>query len=176
MRTESDLDVCEQLCLDVHQRDGYPRRLPDDLRRFMAWPNAICAWVAELDGEVVGHVALHASGSPEIMDLTARMTGQPVERFGVVARLLVSPHARRNGLGRSLLLRASGHAVSLGLVPLLEVTTDLQPAIDLYEDSGWLRVGKTSVHWRSTGDVVDEYAYVAPSLDGAPALSSSDTT
>ncbi len=163
VRADSDLDACEQLCLDVHERDSYPQRLPGDLRRFIAWPGAICAWVAEVDGVLAGHVALHASGSPEVMDLTTRVTGQPPERFGVIARLLVSPRTRRTGVGRGLLFAATDYAVALGLAPMLEVTTDLQPAIDLYEACGWLRVGRVAVRWRSTGDVVDEYAYLAPS-------------
>ncbi len=101
--------------------------------------------------------------SPEVMGLTARVAGQSPERFGVIARLLVSPRTRRIGVAGSLLHTATGHAVALGLAPMLEVTTDLQPAIDVYEACAWLRIGQVAVRWQSTGDLLDEYAYLAPS-------------
>lgn len=159
-RCESDLDACERLLRSVHESDGYPRRLPSDLRGFIAWPTAICAWVADVDGEVAGHIALHATGSRKAMDLAVEVTGEASGRFGFVARLLVSPHERRQGIGRSLLETARRHAVALALIPALEVTADLAAAIDLYETCGWLRIGTAAVLWRSTGDVADEHIYV----------------
>lgn len=159
-RRESDLAACEQLLRAVHESDSYPRRLPSDLRGFIAWPTAICAWVADVDGEVAGHIALHATGSREATDLAAEVTGEASERFGFVARLLVSPNERRQGIGRSLLGTARRHAVALELIPALEVTTDLAAAIDLYESCGWRRIGTAPVLWRSTADVADEHIYM----------------
>ncbi|MGA2530366.1 MAG: hypothetical protein ABSG36_14570 [Acidimicrobiales bacterium] len=50
-RLESDLDGCVQLAREVHESDGYPMYLPDDLAMFITAPGAFCAWVAEEDGE-----------------------------------------------------------------------------------------------------------------------------
>ena len=162
VRTDADLDACERLVRAVHNNDGYPRRLPRDLRRFMVWHSLLCAWVAEADGAIVGHVALHAAGAPEIMALAHRITAQTPEHFGVVARLLVAPVARRTGLGRRLLLTAVENACERGLKPMLEVTADLEPAIRLYESCGWVCAGKVQVYWRSTDELVDELLYLAP--------------
>jgi GNAT superfamily N-acetyltransferase len=166
-RSDLDLEACEQLLRAVHENDGYPRRLPGDLRGFIVWPGAICAWVAETDGAVVGHVALHTAGSREVMDLAATALGTATERLAVVARLLVSPSVRRQGVGRSLLEKAADHAAEIARTPILEVTTNERGAIRLYETSGWIRIGSTTVRWRSTGEVLDEYVYVAPGLRGA---------
>jgi hypothetical protein len=48
----------------------------------------------------VGHVALHPTRSPEVMALATAATGQAPEGLGVVARLFVSPAARRAGVAR----------------------------------------------------------------------------
>ena len=141
-RRYSDLDACEQLMRAVHENDGYPRRLPSDLRGFIVWPSAIRAWVADVDGAVVGHVALRATGSREVMNLAASVIGIAPEWFGVVARLVVSPTVRRQGVGRSLLETATEHAAAVALTPILEVTTNLRAAIDLYETCGWLRMSR----------------------------------
>lgn len=161
-RSGSDLEACERLVHAVHENDGYPRRLPGDLRGFIVWPGAIGAWVAEADGEIVGHVALHASGSHEVMNLAATALGIAIERLAVVARLVVSPTVRRQGIGRRLLEAAAAHVAAIERQPILEVTTRDQAAIDLYESCGWVRVGSTPVRWRSTGELVDEYLYTAP--------------
>lgn len=162
LRTDSDLHACEQLVKLTHDSDGYPLRLPDDLRRFVEWPGSICAWVAESNGAVIGHVALHSQGSPEAMSLASRMTGERAEHLAVVARLLVSPAARRAGLGRRLLRTASAQAEKQGLIAMLEVVAGLAPAIALYESCGWVRAGRTAVQWRSTTDIMDELVYLAP--------------
>ena len=124
VRIDDDLDACERLVRAVHNHDGYPRRLPRDLRGFIVWHSLVCAWVAEADGAIVGHVALHAAAAPEIMAFARRVTAQTPDQFGVVARLLVSPLARRTGLGRRLLLTAVENARERGLMPILEVTAE----------------------------------------------------
>jgi hypothetical protein len=58
-RTEEDVDRCLQLARIVRDLDGYPPYLPTDLRGFIVTMDAAAAWVAERDGAVLGHVALH---------------------------------------------------------------------------------------------------------------------
>jgi GNAT superfamily N-acetyltransferase len=161
VRTDADLDKCEQLARVVHDLDGYPPYLPGDLRTFITSPDAIAAWVAEIGNEVVGHVALHPRTSAPVMALASEVTGHPAERFGVVARLLVSPGARREGAGRSLLLAAADCAVDRGLSPILDVATHFQAAITLYETCGWVRAGTVTVRF-DDGAALDEFVYLAP--------------
>jgi GNAT superfamily N-acetyltransferase len=73
--------------------------------------------------------------------------------------LLVSPAARRGGVGRTLLDTAAAHAVDQGLRPMLDVATRFHGAIRLYESCGWVRAGMVSV--RLGADfTLDEYVYL----------------
>ena len=95
------------------------------------------------------------------MALASETVRQPVERLGIVARLLVAPSARRQGVGQALLDVASRAAVDFGLWPVLDVVTPLQGAIFMYEKCGWTRAGKVTV---DLGDdvAIDEYVYIGP--------------
>jgi GNAT superfamily N-acetyltransferase len=57
-RTDSDLDECVRLMAEVHRRDGYPLRWPADPRHFLDTSKIFAAWVATVDGQLVGHVGL----------------------------------------------------------------------------------------------------------------------
>ncbi len=122
-RTEADLDDCVRLARVVYELDRYPVFLPDDLRRFITAPDALAAWVAELDGQIIGHVALRSNSSAAVVAMASEALKLPADRLGVVARLLVSPQHRRRGTGRSLLEVASKQAHARGLWPILDVVT-----------------------------------------------------
>jgi GNAT superfamily N-acetyltransferase len=160
-RNEADLDRCVAVAQIVHQLDGYPPYLPTDLRTFLVSSDACGAWVAEGNGEIVGHVALHRRSTPAAMAMASEAVQQPVECLGIVARLLVAPSARGHGVGQALLDEASRAAVDLGLWPVLDVVTHLQAATHLYERCGWTRAGEITVH---LGDdySVNEFVYIGP--------------
>jgi len=160
-RVDTDLDACERLIRVVHDADGYPRFIPKDLRGFIAATDSYQAWVAEHDGDIVGHVALHREGSSEMLGMASDVLELPANRLGIVARLFTSSAVRRQGVGRSLLQVAAGHAVSLGLWPILDVVDYHQAAIRLYEACGWRRAGSISVRFEG-GNVLDEFVYLAP--------------
>jgi GNAT superfamily N-acetyltransferase len=160
-RTESDLDQCVEIARRVHEVDGYPLYLPTDLHAFLDSPDAHGAWVAEEAGQIVGHVALHPRSTEAVLSLAGEVLGQPVDRLGVVARLLVAPSGRRRGVGRALLDQASAEASALGLWPILDVATQLEAAIQLYERCGWIHVGDVTVQFG--GDfTLDERVYRGP--------------
>ncbi|HTT52223.1 MAG TPA: GNAT family N-acetyltransferase [Streptosporangiaceae bacterium] len=160
-RAEPDLPGCAELARQVHERDGYPHYLPGDVRGFLAGPAAYGAWVAERDSRIAGHVALHRSSSPPVMELASAAAGQPASRLGVVARLLVAPAARRQGVGRALLEHATRQAARRGLCPVLDVAADLSSAIQLYESCGWVLAGAVTVTFRD-GNSLDELVYLGP--------------
>lgn len=162
-RSDADLTACERLIEVVHANDGYPVYLPGDLRSFIAMPNALAAWVALQAGEIVGHVALHPSSSRPVIDLAVEATGLPAEQFGVVARLLVSPSARRLGIGRSLLHVAADHATRLGLWPILDVVDRHEAAIELYEKSGWILAGRITVTFGREVPI-EEVVFLGPGI------------
>ena len=86
---------------------------------------------------------------------------RPVDQLGVVARLLVSPDARREKVGRTLLNTASSEAISRGLWPILDVVTTFEAAVNLYESCGWVRVGQVTFRFHEGGSV-DEFVYLGP--------------
>ncbi|HXQ44359.1 MAG TPA: GNAT family N-acetyltransferase [Acidimicrobiales bacterium] len=160
-RVDVDLDRCVAIAVLVHDLDGYPPYLPTDLRAFVAAPDAYGAWVVEKAGEIVGHVALHRGSSPAVLAVAGEALSRPVDRLGVVARLFVDPSARRSGVGETLLDVASRQAVARGLWPVLDVATQLEGAIRLYERCGWSRAGAVTVR---LGDrfTLDEFVYLGP--------------
>jgi GNAT superfamily N-acetyltransferase len=160
-RRDADNAACAEIVREVHARDGYPRILPGDLGPFLALPGAYGCWVAERDGEVLGHVALVAHGVRAALEIAASALGGPADRLAVVARLFVSPHARGGGAGRLLLDTAAAEAAARGLWPVLDVDTDLAPAIALYESRGWTRAGTVTVRI-SEERFLDEYVYLGP--------------
>ncbi len=161
VRREDDLDSCERLARVVHAVDGYPPRLADDLRHFVAARGAIGAWVAESDGNIVGHVALQRTSSEVVMALASQATRRPPDRLCVVARLLVAPTDRGRGLGGHLLATAAEAGLARGLWPILDVASHFEPAIRLYAKSGWACAGQVTVHLPRS-EPLDEVVYIAP--------------
>jgi GNAT superfamily N-acetyltransferase len=160
-RSSGDASALESIALETHRLDGYPVYLPDDLKSFIVSDEAIGAWVATRGEAVVGHVALHHGGAPEVMDAVLAGTGLAQDQVAVVARLLVAPTARRRGIGRALLEKARQEASALGRRAVLDVVDEHRAAIELYEQCGWKRVGR--VDWSLPGDrPLREYIYLSP--------------
>jgi GNAT superfamily N-acetyltransferase len=155
-RTEADVDRLVAIAEAVRERDGYPGP-GTDLRSFLVSRDALGAWVAVIDDEIVGHVALHPRSLPVVMDRAAAFARPP---FGVVARLLASPATRRLGVGRTLLDVAAEDARRRGLHPILDVVTAYAPAIGLYESAGWTNAGEVTMHFHDV--TLQSLVFVAP--------------
>ena len=81
--------------------------------------------VAERDGVAVGYVGCHA-----VLD------------EGYITNVAVSPDCRRQGVGRALIGTLVSHAGAQGLAFVtLEARTSNMPAIALYENAGFQKVG-----------------------------------
>jgi GNAT superfamily N-acetyltransferase len=160
-KTPSDHDECLGLLRAVHARDGYPTRWPDDARRFVTPPYEQNAWVAVHDGQVVGHVALHADELDPALVPAYRATGLAPEKLAVVARLLVSPTARDLGIGSALLAQATMDAHLHGVRPVLDVAKHYAGAIAFYEACGWTRAGELTLDFPN-GMTLESWLYVGP--------------
>lgn len=145
-REASDLDACVQILADVHSRDGYPVNWPSDPSSWLTPDHLIGAWVAELDGKVVGQALL----TRETDDGTCE-----------VNRLFVSPAARGHRLGERLMTRLTEAAHELGLRPVLEVVTSDTAATALYERLGWVRTATEHADW-SPDPAVMTHRYEGP--------------
>jgi len=145
----------------IKARDGYPPGGPVDIENFLAPAAELQAWVAEEDVSVVGHIALHASSDYATTRMASDYLGVPQSDLALIARFFVDPTCRRSGIGRELLTHAADGAFERGLHPVLDVATELEPAIALYASLSWQRVARVVL------DVWDEppiamYVYVAP--------------
>jgi GNAT superfamily N-acetyltransferase len=161
-KTEADTTACLDLLLRVHERDGYPLHIgPEDVPEFFLSGREVAAWVAELDGRIVGHVALHWTPGYPTLAVAQRASGRPAEDLLLVARLFVASDLRGTGLGRDLLRLATGHAQSLGRRAVLDVGQTLSAAVALYESEGWSRVDE--LHLALDQDtVLDLWVYLSP--------------
>jgi PAS domain S-box-containing protein len=138
-RTDADLGSCLELLRVTFETDAYPPfGWPDDPLRFLSPDAERAAWVVEIDGDVVGHVALHdAEGDVASTALADR----DASSLAVVARLMVAPRARRRGVATALLDRAADAARAAGSEPILDVGTRLTAAVRLYSRLGWVPCG-----------------------------------
>lgn len=100
-----------------------PTHPPAGFLTFFTSEDTYVAWVAEDEGCLVGHVALHSRTYEPAMALASKALDRPPERLGVVARLIVSPLDRRQGIGEALLVSARHEASDRGPCPILDVVT-----------------------------------------------------
>lgn len=158
----TDAADCLRLLHLVHAGDGYPLHLaPDEVPAFFSSEDEQAAWVAELQGQVVGHVALHWSADDPTLAAAAAATGLPVEDLYLVARLFTAPAVRGTGWGRVLLRHAVSQARARGRRAVLDVGQSLLPAVGLYESEGWIRIG--ALHPRiDDSRALDLWVYVSP--------------
>ncbi|SEM01107.1 GNAT family N-acetyltransferase [Streptacidiphilus jiangxiensis] len=161
-REASDLAVCARVLRDVHAGDGYPVDWPDDPVRWLTQASLLDAWVAELDGEVVGQVGLCRSSTGDLAPGEwSHRTGLPPGATAVVSRLFVAPTARGHGLGALLLAQATHEARSRGLHPVLDVVSTDTAAAELYRRAGWSLLATVEDEWAPDRRVT-VHCYAAP--------------
>lgn len=147
--------------MQVHTSDGYPLYLPDDVDAFIAPAYEVAAWVAECDGRIVGHAALHQASVDPTLAAAQRATGLPVERLAVVSRLFTSPPRRGAGIGRALLRHATRQAALQGQRAVLDVVETSAAPVALYESEGWERVDSLELRVAENA-VLNLWVYVGP--------------
>jgi GNAT superfamily N-acetyltransferase len=162
VRTRADTDVagCVELLERVHRSDGYPLKWPDDPAAFVTSPEEVGAWVAEINGGIAGHVALHGVAMEPWFALASEATGLGATGLAVVSRLFVSPTARRAGVATALLAQAVAAAYQRGQRAVLDVGANLTGSVALYESAGWSRLG--DIVYSYAGVELDAYVYLGP--------------
>ncbi|MEE1749134.1 GNAT family N-acetyltransferase [Streptomyces sp. JV184] len=160
-RKTHDLSEAATILTAVHELDGYPVEGVEDPQAWLSPEGLLAAWVAELDGRVVGHVAIN---SPQPEEEPARLwrekSGEYDSHIGVLARLFVAREARKEAVGKRLMEAATAYARERQLRLVLEVLTKDAAAIRLYERLGWQRIGE-ALHTFG-GKQVDAICFVAP--------------
>ncbi|MFF8382200.1 GNAT family N-acetyltransferase [Streptomyces kanasensis] len=157
-RTDDHIPGCVEALATVHAADRYPVDWPADPEGWLTPPSLVGAWVAVDGTGVLGHMALTRP-----TEALAASVGLPARRLVAVARLFVGTRARRRGVAARLLEEAAEVAVAQRLTPVLEVEAGATSAIELYERTGWSRVGSTVGDWTTAdGRAARLLSYVAP--------------
>lgn len=111
------------------------------------WRERINAmWFAINDEEVAGLIGLLAK------------EGLASKHIGIIVSLWIKPEFRGQGLAKALLKTVQDKAKALGFRKLsLHVTTNQTPAIKLYENIGFERIGLLKENLFKGGRYLDEY-------------------
>ena len=148
-RDPADLPALVTILATQQQASGYPVRwpLPFPAEDFVARSGELGAWVAEVDGDLAGHVAVLEPGDGWETEAFVAGTGLEPDRLAAVSALFVDPDVRGRGLGSRLLDVAVERIRALGRVPVLDVVQEHSVAADLYRRRGWRVVGEVRPHW-----------------------------
>ena len=160
-RRVTDLDACVEALRAVHETDGYPVNWPTDPRGWLSPSRLLQAWVvAESGGAVAGHVAVHRR-------LTVASHTQTPSRHGELARLYVTPAARRRSLATALVGQVRCWAAEHGYGLTLNVADERRSAaVAFYEATGWRHSHTTDADWTtSDGQPVKLRHYMLESRD-----------
>lgn len=160
-RRPTDIDECVALLRRVHEQDGYPTHWPKDPRRFVAPPYERKAWVADLQGIVVGHVALHHPGQDPACAVAREAAGVAEDRLAAVGRLFTSVEHRRQHGGDRLLEQVTAAAHRNGQRPFLNVVQHLTRAVALYQRHGWTDLGPLTIAF-ADGTSLETFVFLGP--------------
>jgi GNAT superfamily N-acetyltransferase len=154
-RTPDDVPLLAAVLAEQRDETQYPVMWPLDVsvESFLVRRGELAAWVAELDGRVVGHVAVGVPGD-ELAQLWAPATGGSA--LGEVCVLFVGAATRGTGVGGLLLDTAVAWILDRGLAPVLDVAEVNDRALAVYRHRGWQEVARTRLSWlpEESGDLV----------------------
>lgn len=156
-RRDEDVPALARTLLEQQPTSGYPHRdpLPFPAEEFIRRPGQSAAWVAEVGGEPVGHVAIStppdpaglAGGDADLVRTWMDAHGRAHDELGEVVLLFTATGARGSGVGTALLATAVGALRDRGLAPCLDVVPTGVEATLLYRRTGWREVGTVRPGW-----------------------------
>jgi len=148
-RRADDLPALADVLAAQQPHTGYPQRwpLPWPVESFLARAGELGAWVAELEGRLVGHVSATEVGDGVEVAGWAAGAGRPAPELAAVSVLFVDHTLAGRGVGSALLRTAVEHIRSLRRTPVLDVVQETTAAVRLYERRGWKTVGEARPAW-----------------------------
>jgi GNAT superfamily N-acetyltransferase len=156
-RRPNDIAACVRLA--ALSSPGTVRHPP--WRAWLTAEEVVEAWVAERQGELLGHVALSEVGADACSAMRWReVTGRPAGDLLAVSRLFVRRRVRGEGLGTALLEMAVAGARARGRLPVVEAIGATAEELDLYARRGWRPVGLCPARLRA--DAVDVHLFLPP--------------
>lgn len=161
-RSVDDLVALVDALALLADSDGYPSRWPDEPASWLRTSDAYGAWVADRQGELVGHVVLRRPRGQMPVTLWCAATGGEPANCAMVSRLFVVPSARGAGIGRALLDAACATAADLRLQPVLDVVDANRAAVRLYRRLGWQHLGSYEQTFQGVGAPELLHCFAAP--------------
>ena len=157
----ADLSGAATALIKVHETDGYPVEGVEDPEAWVSSDDVLAAWVAEMDGAVVGHVAVMRPHGEAAVSMWIEQSGDDEAHVAVLGRLFVVQAARQHATGRRLTEAAMSYGRQHDLRLVLDVMAKDAPAMRLYERLGWRKIGETTHHF-GDGESIPAVCYVAP--------------
>nr|POF16593.1 putative n-acetyltransferase [Quercus suber] len=159
LRVDADLERCADILCRVYAASGYPVDGVDNPKKSLCTGNLLQAWVAERQGEVIGHAALYANEN----DLSVRMWKQSHqdEHVATLGKLFIDPQRQGGGAATALLKTAQSWGRTAGMRLVLFALIKDPPAVRLYERLGWIEFGR-DVYRYGDGKQMEAVCFVAP--------------
>ncbi|MBD8870446.1 GNAT family N-acetyltransferase [Nocardioides sp. MJB4] len=126
---------------------GYPVRwpLPFPVEEFLVRDDEERAWVAEVDGRVVGHAAVGQVRDLGVREVLRGATGGV--GVAAISVLFVAVDLVGRGVGGRLLDEAVAFIRGTGRLPVLDVVRTHGTAVEVYRHRGWQVVGEARPAW-----------------------------
>jgi GNAT superfamily N-acetyltransferase len=160
-RTARDLPGCARLLRVVANEHQYPARWPEAPRSWLAGPDVLDAWVCEVQGEVLGHVAVATVPRNGISRVRwQEITGLETTELARISRLFVRQKVRRRGIATDLLGVAVADVRRRGLMPVTDVVSTSVDGIAFLEKRGWRLLAVDP--WGSATERHRVHFYAAP--------------
>ncbi|MEO6887334.1 MAG: GNAT family N-acetyltransferase [Jatrophihabitantaceae bacterium] len=148
-RCAADLPALIDILARQQAETQYPFRWPPDHapEHFLRRSSEREAWVAELGGHVVGHVAIQSVAGDELGKMWATAHGVPITELRCISVLYADRRLSRRGIGSALLARATQRALADGGAPVLDVVAGHLEPVNLYLRRGWQEIGRFRPEW-----------------------------
>lgn len=162
-RLDGDLPECIEVLERVYQKDGYPVGIDGNYLPFLQSALIEHSWVAEIDGSIVGHVAIGKATNDDVAVALWRQRFPEVENIAVMERLFVDPQARGNGVAGKLIETAVNWGKETSVRLVLFVLLKDKNATALYQRLGWTQFGTTTFRY-GDGQRMKALCFVSPSM------------
>lgn len=147
-RQDSDLPALVDLLGRQQPQTRYPFvwPFPRPIEEFLKRSTELRAWVAELDGEIVGHVSVTFADDDAIGKSWATAHNVELAELRCVSVFFADISKAGQGIGSRLLATATDFAMADGY-PVLDVVAAHETPVNLYLRRGWQLIETTQAPW-----------------------------
>ncbi|KAF2965564.1 hypothetical protein GQX73_g8020 [Xylaria multiplex] len=157
-RNDEDIPACVEIMKVVYQSSGYPVGGVDNALNELRTDD--CAWVAEDNGVIIGHVAMNRARE-DYVNVPLWLEKHPGADVAVLARLFVDVKSRGRGAATKLIRTVEEEARNKGQRLLILALVKDQNAIRLYRSLGWEHYA-TTVFRYGEGKEIGAECFVSP--------------